>query len=687
MPRDEEAFVDALRELELAEPTGTVYGMRTVPITNDPAPAGPEHMYDVPADGDCFFYCMMRVVKAWKDSGDRQTQAAYEQVSNRLNMFADSYRLEMPGFEYADRLLESETNAEERQEVQRLRLLAATHLSRHFPEFYKDSTDFAITTRRMYRELIAWPDRLPQREPSNDEERSSRNGIERKANARLHLLRQLAAMPDTSEYVRDGLTRSVQMGEKYLQCNLHTPNAEKFYRCIKACMQQLASYYDQNDGANRENETRDNAIVQTKTPKTWTLAEVMGLVVADLFGVYIDFYEATDDWSAGKHRDTTGPLPVTMQRSMIEGGLSDVQFVLPKLTLLRNANHFRYQLLADLVLSPTDVAEQERYRDSPPDAITRYYENGEMVGDDANDGDWVNPDACGPELDGLDVNDKGEDDPLPRPGGGGGGDGGGDGDGGGGGDDHEIDEPNNFVAGTMRFRKFYEEDHICQVGELTETQIAYGKARMRKAHESFMVHMASRHGYGQILLMSELRTGMAAETEQHKVASSNQRKDNQRNIDALGKIDPKQSEVDVAVKDWIKKQSNDQAKDVVTRGYKLAVRIIMHYDKLRDAKLGAWRAFLYLYGNESNLLSQKDKGQFNQYEDEVTKRWKRVVAQLYPDSPDRELDRRAKHLSEFMIKLVFVFKDVPEALSDTEAEESDAVKTVSVLLKSPQTDP
>lgn len=690
MPRDEEPFVDALRELKIADPTGTVYGMRTVPVVDpatqavelNPAPAGPERPYDVPSDGDCFFYCMMRHVKAWKDSGDPQRQAAYEQVSRRLGVFAAAYNLQEPGFDYADPFEEHGTNEEEQREIQRLRLLVGAHLGAHFPAFYQDSNEFAITARLMYKELIAWPHRLPQRQPFTDAEKSSKRAIEREANERLHLLRELAKMPDTAAYVRDGLTRAVQMAEKYLQYKRHTPNADKFYWCVKACMQQLAAHYEQDDGANRQDETRDTAIVQTKTPNEWTYHEVAAPVLADLLGVYIDFYEVGDNWSKGKHRDTTGPLQATVEAPRIQGGLNDAQFFLPKLTILRSPKHFRYQLSADLVLPPTDVADQERYRNGPSDAIAKYYE----VGATAEVREWADPAECGPDLDELAIDDDAEDD--PRPAGGGGGDGGGDGEGddsgGGGGDDNDESTKtyqSNFVAGTMRLREFAAEDHICASGALTEEQLEYARARLQKAHDSFMVHMSTRHGYGQILLMSELGPANAAAAEGKSKSAAESTSLNKKMSKTLEDLNSQDHKAIVAAHEkWRANEAGKQIKDDVRRGLYLAMSIILHFDKLRALENNQWKALLYLYQKESNVLTGKygeAVAPRNVTETEFKNRWSRVLQEVKGANLD---SKPVSFFRSFMNALILEFDAVPSALSDEEAERIGAVKTVAELM-------
>ena len=117
------------------------------------------------------------------------------------------------------------------------------------------------------------------------------------------------------------------------------------------------------------------------------------------------------------------------------------------------------------------------------------------------------------------------------------------------------------------------------------------------------------------------------------------------------------------------------------------MRIILHYDKLRGAKLGAWRAFLYLYGHESNLLSMKEQNKLKMEKETFLRMWRRVIEQMEPGWIKGKVNLHAEALSEFMYRLVFQFTNVPEALSHEEADQSGAVKTVDELLKSPQTDP
>ena len=695
MPRDEESPADALRGLKIADPTGTVYGPRIAPNTGNFELVSQEHIYDVPGDGDCFFYCVLRSVKAWKDSADPLKRDAYRTMKGRVDSHADRYGLEAPEFAYASPPSEIETNGEERTDVVRLRLLTGAHIGHNFPSFYEDSKEFGTVMRDRYTDLLKWDWRWDDRLPSTNAQKAARNETERKIRKDLDLLRGIYGMASTSDHVKDGLARAVEMGERYLRCKRHTTNADRFRKCIKACLESLRTFYNANNGANRENETRNAAMVSVRTVGEWSSDSLLA-VMADILGIYIDCFLTQTGWESSSHITTFGPLPQTMN-DLVNNRAYGPLGGLPKFCALRSNNHFRYQLPLQFVLAPNDIQQHENEGMDPDDldAIAKYYRNGSPPGaysyaEDYNG--WTNPDACGQELDGL----SSEADDGGDVGGGGGdvGGGGGDGDGGGGGGDGdgdgdgdgEIYQPGNFVAGTMRFRDFYAEDHICALGELTETQIAYGKARLRKAHESFMVHMATRHGYGQILLMSELASDKASAlpTSQRNDPSSRAASDNKKNMEALETIDPKQPEIDVALNNWIKQAPTVQLKDEVRRGYQLAVRIILHYDKLRKEELGAWRAFLYLYGHESNLLSFKNENKLKFTKQEVAAKWKLVIQQV--TKSDTDLDRKEVRLSKFMFELAFHFEtNVLEALSDAEAKASGALKTVSALLKSPQT--
>lgn len=181
------------------------------------------------------------------------------------------------------------------------------------------------------------------------------------------------------------------------------------------------------------------------------------------------------------------------------------------------------------------------------------------------------------------------------------------------GDDKRRDRFGHFAPGAMRPRPFRFADHVMQADEdpFTPEQLAYAQGRLRKAHQHFMMHKATRHGYGQIMLMTDTVDKPASDERTQAQMRHLVRKRNNAASDTVGKVDKAVHKAILeAVKIYKEKRDSTDKNtrewrdhDWVVEGYNVAVRVLAGYSQFLNGAppdIGAWMFLLGFYRSTTN---------------------------------------------------------------------------------------
>lgn len=186
----------------------------------------------------------------------------------------------------------------------------------------------------------------------------------------------------------------------------------------------------------------------------------------------------------------------------------------------------------------------------------------------------------------------------------------------------------HFTPDAMRPRPFRLADHVMQADEegFTPEQLAYAKGRLRKAHTHFMVHKATRHGYGQIMLMANTVDKPASDVRTQAQMRVLVQKRNDAASDAIGKADKAvHKEVLKAVKIYKEKRDSIDKSDnpgawndltLVIEGFNVAARLLAGHPQILNGAPTPPGAWMFLLGFYRSTLTV----------DAPDPRWKRLVA-------------------------------------------------------------
>ncbi len=739
-------------------PTDVVYQMRSLTMQETTEEGnviqvenwvkiGSGPILDVPDDGDCLIYCILRSMRAWSRAAPAQS-GPLSVAKQRLDAFAQSYNLPLVDLDFdvpADPLRSGEA---EKTSARHLRALMARHLHENFLRFYDASPEDREQFEQGYRNLVTWFERRERF--ILGEKMDVRMAKAERISRRLSILTQLKDLPTTSPFVKSGLERALEAA------NQEPPD----HSCIKDCLDMLRERYDEAGGINRRSETRDAAVIMTKTEREWTY-DTSVHVLADLLGVYVDYYQYQGNelaWTDSVHAGGYGPTLTDEERNALAtqyAAHSVPPGYLPRFVVVKSPVHYRYQIPDDGSYLDNMAARKDVRLDASgnvraldDDFVHMYHAalaQGERWRDDDDDFDdpcEKNRNAAAPVAIWDSVpepvkNAKGEvlhpayyrywnyvtdaDDkaamikiyedyvqernahPLPgqiadwtrdtpseaqnavldqiasmiwmrkygaskqtqgsytlaggRVEGGGGSSSGADG----GasradplfglvGKEKRRDRFEHFLPDARRTRPFRFADHVMQKDEepFTPEQLAYAKARLRKANEHFFMHVATRHGYGQIMLMVDTADRPPSIDRTQAQARHYIRKLNNQASEAVGRVDKSvHSEVLGAVKKYrAKRDGADRGTKEHTdaeyfiEGFNVAVRLLAGVPRFFNAPTppGAWMFLFAFYRSTRTVASTADK------------HWTRLIANTSEISDTKHAQYKAmRYFERFMV--------------------------------------
>lgn len=529
--------------------TDALFALRTTDVGgNTPATVRADDARVVPDDGDALFSAVLRALIVWGRVPEH-AQAMEDVVMQRLNVWIDSFGpLKLDWDATAP-----EPSEDEKADIQKLRKIVADRLKLDsaFYDYYVHSALNARELRKVYTSLLEWP----YTNPLSNEQKAAMN-------RQLYALGRVEAMRGTPKPIKQGIG-----AVRRYAANLDHP-------CAKECLEELQALYDAPDSRRRETQNAVVATTEMMGQVSpIILLDVIADILGVHIDVFLHDRKSGGIGSA-KCVHSFGPDPQdwveerdgSLAEEYEATGLGKT-FPLLELLHAKDTKRFTYN-----VPSPELSREREGQRPmldlefDDKDALQRFYEaklsndgsrpdlpqlppfkdpckedqdEDEDEDDESASGDSDKGDAEyvqesdasneGEEEEGSDdaespgaVLDDGDNEVAMQ----------GDGvarndpavrartstaviDSG---DENEYQDASDYdddvdemqPSVPIRLRPFAKSNYLLREAPMSIEQEEWAKDRMRKAHDFFIEHMASRPGYGEVMLMLDPEDDAAA---------------------------------------------------------------------------------------------------------------------------------------------------------------------------------